>query len=187
MEPVNLLGVFPVGPENFLCALLEWEGRGRVVPVWLPPVEGAQLAARLEEWSPRRPSVHDAMAEMIANATSGAVGINIISYHSGVFVAELLLEDGTSVDLRPSDALIMAAILDVPLQAEETVLQQASMYLSANDALDYFGIESAERSRSEEPGGPESGGARDQATEDFAEFMRELGVDEDSFGEFGEA
>lgn len=186
MEAVNLLGVFPVGPENFICALLEWEGRGRVVPVWLPPVEGAQLAARLEDWSPRRPSAHDAMAELITGATSGAAGINIISFHSGVFVAELVLEDATSVDLRPSDALLMAAILDVPLQAEESVLQQASLYLSTGDALDYFGIELEERGGGADAGGRGSGEARDQATEDFAEYMRELGVDEDSFGELGE-
>lgn len=186
MEAVNLLGVFPVGPENFICALLEWEGRGRVVPVWLPPVEGAQLAARLEDWSPRRPSAHDAMAELIAAATSGAAGINLISYHNGTFVAELLLEDATSVDLRASDALLLAAILDVPLQAEEAVLQQASIYLSAADALDYFGIELEARGGEGPAGGQGSGEDRDQATQDFAEFMRELGVDEDSFGEFGE-
>lgn len=184
MEAVNLLGVFPIGPENFLCALLEWEGRGRVLPVWLPPLEGAQLAARLEDWSPRRPFAQDALADLIGSATAGVAGISITSYHNGVFISELLLDDATRVDLRTSDALILAAILDVPLEADESVLQKASLYVSPGDALDYFGVELESAAQDDGQTGGEA--EPDQAALDFAEFMRELGVDEDEFGELGD-
>lgn len=169
MVPVSLVGVYPIGPESFMCALLEWEDEGRFVPLWLPPIEGAMLAARLEEWEPRRPDAHDVLADLIGQATAGLSSIELTSYHEGMFVATLTLDGGQEIDMRPSDALLLALISDVQLEADETVLHQASIYLTAHDAQEFFGLE-----RDDDLG-------EELDAESFAEFMRELGVDEDSF------
>ena len=73
MIAVNLVGVYAIGPEEFLCALLEWEEEQRYVPVWLSLADGAALAAAIEGEARRRPSVHDAMTELITRATTGTV------------------------------------------------------------------------------------------------------------------
>lgn len=175
MVPVTLVGVYPVGPEQFLCALLEWEEERRYVPVWLPPVEGAALAARLDGWSPRRPDAHDVLGSVINQATSGVASIELSSYHQGTFIATLTLHDGTEIDMRPSDALLAASVLDVQLEADETVLQHAAMFLSAGDAQDYFGIESDDDLDADLRQALDG--------EEFAAFMRELGVGEDDDGD----
>lgn len=188
MVPVQLVGVFPVGPENFMCALLEWEEQRRFVPLWLPPIEGAMLAARLEDWAPRRPDAHEVMADIIANATTGIAGIELTNYHQGTFMATLSLEDGTEIDMRASDALLLALATDTQVEADETVLQQASMHLTARDAREVFGIDlevddnaPGEGADHLENSYPEDGGPSVDP-DAFEAMMRELGMDEDSFG-----
>lgn len=186
MVPVNLLGVFPFGPEQFLCALLEWEEKHRYVPLWLPPIEGANLAARLDDWSPKRPDAYEAMADIIAQTTPGIAGIELSSFHDGVFIATLTLEGGAEVDMRPSDALLLALVADVQLEVDESVLQQASMFISARDLREQFGIDAPEDESLFDD--TLSGAERIESVtgerepeldpEAFENFMRELGFDD---------
>lgn len=167
MTPLNLVGVYAIGPEEFLCALLEWEEEQRFVPVWLSLANGASLAAALEGEARRRPSVHDAMTELLSRATSGIDSIAITSYYQGVFISELSLVDGTRIDLRTSDALLLALASDTQIQADEAVLQQASLRLSAGVAKDLFDLElDGEVEETELEG-------------ELEEFIRELGLDGD--------
>lgn len=186
--PVNLVGVFSIGPERYLCALLEWEERHRFIPLWLPPMEGATLAARLDDWAPRRPDTHDALAGVISHATEGVSGIEITTYNNGTFFSTLSLGDGTEVDMRTSDALVLALMLDVQVEADEAVVQQCSLHLSPLDAHQYFGLDLQQ-------GGTSAGSDADAAgllaseeetridPEEFEDFMRKLGIHEDSFDE----
>ena len=173
MIPVNLVGVFAVGPEEFLCALLEWEEEQRYVPVWLSLTEGAALAAALDgDGDKRRPSAHDAMAEIISRATSGIDGVTIVSYYQGVFISELSLIDGTRIDMRTSDALLLAVATDTQIAATEQVLQHASMRIPASAAKELFDLDVEDDLVEEELPG------------EFEQFMRELGLDGDG-GEDG--
>ena len=87
MESVQLIGVFPVGPENFLCALLQRPSNGRCIPVWLPPQEGAELAGRVSGWAPNRPRPTDALADLIRQSTPGVESIELSSYVDGIMMA----------------------------------------------------------------------------------------------------
>ena len=91
MEAVNLIGVFPVGPEDFLCALLQRPTNGRCIPVWLPPMEGAELAARLDGWAPNRPRPVDAMAEIIRTSTRSRLRALPMSPHPPAATPRLML------------------------------------------------------------------------------------------------
>lgn len=180
MEAVNLVGVFPVGPENFLCALLQRETNGRCIPVWLPPLEGAELAARLDGWMPNRPRPVDAIAELIRTSTDGADTLEISSFVDGTFMATLGIYGGAEIDLRASDALLLAEELDMELGVDETVAAQASIFLSPEDARRYLqaDIEVADFSDQSDSA---SGDA--QADADFETLMRNLGVDDLDVGE----
>ncbi|MEH0146078.1 bifunctional nuclease domain-containing protein [Corynebacterium sp. Q4381] len=167
MEQLKLVGVFSVGPENFPCALLEWEEGNRFIPVWLPALQGAMLAARLSDWEPDDPDIYEVLARV---AQVG--GVEITHYYQGTFHTELSLVDGTKHSLRIADALLVAVQADVPIEADADVLHHSSLRLSARDAKDYFGLDLGSGDLE----------AEDEATLDPAEleeFMRELGLGDD--------
>lgn len=180
MEGVTLVGVFPVGPEDFLCALLQRPSNGRCIPVWLPPLEGAELAARLSGWSPRRPRPVDAMAELIRASADGAAGLELSSYVDGTFMATLTLDSGVEIDLRASDALLLAHELDMELAVDDTVAVQAAIYVSADDAKRYLQAEIEVEGLSDQSFSA-SGDA--QADADFEALMRSFGVEDADLGE----
>lgn len=180
MEAVNLIGVFPVGPEDFLCALLQRPTNGRCIPVWLPPMEGAELAMRLDGWAPNRPRPVDAIAELIRTSTNGADSLELSSYVDGTFMATLTIYGGTEIDLRASDALLLAEELDMELTVDDTVAAQASVFLSQEDAERYLQAEIEIEDFADESVSA-SGDA--QADADFEALMRSLGVDNSDLGE----
>lgn len=188
--PVSLCGVFPVGPESFLCAVLLWEERRRFLPIWLPPVGGAQVLGRIGEWEPTRPDTHNLLLDVIEQSTTGVSAIELTGYYNGVYMAQVTMEDGAEFDCRPTDALILALMLDMPIEVEEDVLNQASLWLSAEDAADYFDIEFssdyADYADFGDFNAPDSAGGDKQADLAFENLMRELGVEEKDLG-FGEA
>lgn len=174
MVPLKYYSVHAIGPENFLCALLHWEERGRIIPAWLPPIEGARLAARDAMWDPDRPDTYDLLHSVISQSTQGVASVEISSYYNGTFVATLEMEDGEEIDSRLSDALIIANMLGLPLEADESVLAQASLWISREDALEQFGVELPEPEEVE----PASASGDAQADADFESLMLSLGVDE---------
>lgn len=184
--PVSLCGVFPVGPENFLCAVLLWEERRRFLPIWLSPVGGAQLLGRIGEWEPTRPDTHNLLVDIIEQSTSGVSAIELTGYYNGVYMAQVTMEDGAEFDCRPTDALVLALMLDLTIEVEEDVLNQASLWMSAEDAADYFDIEFDEdfTDGSVAPGADQghSASGDKQADLDFENLMRELGVEEKDLG-----
>lgn len=184
--PLSLCGVFPVGPENFLCAVLLWEERRRFLPIWLSPVGGAQLLGRIGEWEPTRPDTHNLLVDIIEQSTSGVSAIELTGYYNGVYMAQVTMEDGAEFDCRPTDALVLALMLDLTIEVEEDVLNQASLWMSAEDAADYFDIEFDEdfTDGSAAPGEDQghSASGDKQADLDFENLMRELGVEEKDLG-----
>lgn len=176
--PVTLCGVYPVGPENYLCAVLLWEEKRRFIPVWLPPVGGAQLLGRISDWEPTRPDTHDLVFELIERCTPGIAAIELSNYHQGVFMAQLTMEDGSELDCRPTDALILATMADLPVEVDEAVLTQASVRLTPDEAAEYFDIQ-----LDDIPDDPSNNSASGdaKADADFQKLMREMGVEESDF------
>lgn len=178
--PVRLCGVFPIGPENFLCAVLLWEERQRFLPVWLPPVEGAQLVGRIAEWEPKRPDTHDVLVEIIEQSANGISALEISSYYNGVFMGQITMDNGTEIDCRPSDLLVIASMMDLPIEVDELVVNQASIWLSPEDAADYFDVQLDTDTQPQDH--PESTSGDAQADADFQQLMRDLGVEEGDLG-----
>ncbi|SER51736.1 bifunctional nuclease family protein [Corynebacterium cystitidis] len=176
MVPLDFYGVHTIGPENFVCVLLHSRERDRIVPVWISPVEGARLAARQAEWEPDRPDTFDVLTSVITQCTSGATAVEINSYYEGIFVASLLMQDGEDIDCRVSDAVMIAQILNLPIAADETVVAQAGMWISHEDALEHFGVELPDPPTDDSLLGSSASGDT-SADEEFADMMRKMGVD----------
>ncbi len=90
--------------------------------------------------------------------------------------------------MRTSDALVLALMLDVQVEADETVVQQCSLHLSPLDAHQYFGLDlqqagTSAGSDADETGFVATGEETRIDPEEFEDFMRKLGIHEDFFDE----
>ena len=179
-------GIHQVGPEDDVCALLRWPEENRLIPVWISPIEGMQLAAVLDGHQPNRPTSHDLISEVL-EGTGGVEAIEIANYHQGTFMVDIKAPNGEVYDSRLSDALAVSEYFNVPISAEADLLAQVSVYASDADVKEYFDLEistpgaadDVQTSENSESSTSASGNA--QADADFEAMMRSLGMDEKDF------
>lgn len=179
-------GIHQVGPEDDVCALLRWPEENRLIPVWISPIEGMQLAAALDGHQPNRPTSHDLISEVL-EGTGGVEAIEIANYHQGTFMVDIKAPNGEVYDSRLSDALAVSEYFNVPISAEADLLAQVSVYASDADVKEYFDLEistpgaadDVQTSENSESSTSASGNA--QADADFEAMMRSLGMDEKDF------
>lgn len=174
---VEYLGVHFVGPEGDACLILRDPHDSRVLPIWVGPDVATTCAARDSGMSPRRPNSYDLLASVLLRR-GGVREVRIESYYEGVFIATIVANDEEMFDARPSDAIQLAGILDVPLLVDEDVYTQASVRISPNDAQEYLGIDLP----AADQGSPE----HEIADEDFQAILAEMGVTEDDIDLGGE-
>ena len=173
-------GIHQVGPEDDVCALLRWPEENRLIPVWISPIEGMQLAAVLDGHQPNRPTSHDLICEVL-EGTGGVDAIEIANYHQGTFMVDIKAPNGEVYDSRLSDALAVSEYFNVPISAEADLLAQVSVYASDADVKEYFDLEistpgtgdDVQTRENNDSSTSASGNA--QADADFEAMMRSLG------------
>ena len=179
-------GIHQVGPEDDVCALLRWPEENRLIPVWISPIEGMQLAAALDGHQPNRPTSHDLICEVL-EGSGGVEAIEIANYHQGTFMVDIKAPNGEVYDSRLSDALAVSAYFNVPISAEADLLAQVSVYASDADVKEYFDLEISTpgagddvRTRENNDSSTSASGNA-QADADFEAMMRSLGMEEKDF------
>ena len=179
-------GIHQVGPEDDVCALLRWPEENRLIPVWISPIEGMQLAAVLDGHQPNRPTSHDLICEVL-EGTGGVEAIEIANYHQGTFMVDIKAPNGEVYDSRLSDALAVSAYFNVPISAEADLLAQVSVYASDADVKEYFDLEISTSGTGDDVQTREnndsstSASGNAQADADFEAMMRSLGMEEKDF------
>ncbi|MDK4229860.1 bifunctional nuclease family protein [Corynebacterium tuberculostearicum] len=179
-------GIHQVGPEDDVCALLRWPEENRLIPVWISPIEGMQLAAVLDGHQPNRPTSHDLICEVL-EGTGGVEAIEIANYHQGTFMVDIKAPNGEVYDSRLSDALAVSAYFNVPISAEAELLAQVSVYASDADVKEYFDLEISTPGAGDDVQTREnkdsltSASGNAQADADFEAMMRSLGMEEKDF------
>ena len=179
-------GIHQVGPEDDVCAVLRWPEENRLIPVWISPIEGMQLAAVLDGHQPNRPTSHDLICEVL-EGTGGVEAIEIANYHQGTFMVDIKAPNGEVYDSRLSDALAVSAFFNVTISAEADLLAQVSVYASDADVKEYFDLEistpgtgdDVQTRENNDSSTSASGNA--QADADFEAMMRSLGMEEKDF------
>jgi len=104
----------------------------RYLPIWIGPAEADAIAVKLQGVTVPRPLTHDLLRTVIDALGATVNSIIISDLKSDTFYAKILLNvDGgqMEVDSRPSDALALAVRVEVPIYAEETVLDKAGILL----------------------------------------------------------
>lgn len=179
-------GIHQVGPEDDVCAVLRWPEENRLIPVWISPIEGMQLAAALDGHQPNRPTSHDLICEVL-EGTGGVEAIEIANYHQGTFMVDIKAPNGEVYDSRLSDALAVSEYFHVPISAEAGLLAQVSVYASDADVKEYFDLEISAPAAgdnlpaSENNDSSTSASGNAQADADFEAMMRSLGMEEKDF------
>jgi hypothetical protein len=112
--------------------ILKEKEADRYLPIWIGPAEADAIAVRLQEVSVARPLTHDLLCSAIdaLGARVNCIVVNDLS--NDTFYARIVLDvDGKSleIDSRPSDAIALAVRVQVPIYAEEAVLEKAGVML----------------------------------------------------------
>ncbi|MEQ4206855.1 bifunctional nuclease domain-containing protein [Actinopolymorpha sp. B9G3] len=118
-------------PDRHIVLLTEVDGQ-RQLPIWIGRAEAAALALSLEDVELPRPTAYQFAAALV-DATGGRLREVRITQLTEkdfatykVFYAQAVLEGGVTVDARPSDALNLALVTDVPIHVDPAVLDAAA-------------------------------------------------------------
>jgi len=104
----------------------------RYLPIWIGPAEADAIAVKLQGVNVPRPLTHDLMSSVIDSLGATIDSIIVCDLKSDTFYAKIILNvDGgqIEVDSRPSDALALAVRAEVPIYADEAVLDKAGILL----------------------------------------------------------
>lgn len=104
----------------------------RYLPIWIGPAEADAIAVKLQGATVPRPLTHDLLCSIIDTLGANINSIIVSDLKNDTFYAKIMLTvDGEQieVDSRPSDALALAVRAEVPIYAEELVLDKAGILL----------------------------------------------------------
>ena len=148
----------------------------RYLPIWIGPAEADAIAVKLQDVSVPRPLTHDLLCSVIDNLGATVNSIVVNDLKSDTFYAKIILNiDGgqMEIDSRPSDALALAVRAEVPIFAEEVVLDKAGILLDK------------ETGKPMPPEGETGGGEGRQVSDEelrrmsaFTDFINTLDLDE---------
>lgn len=102
----------------------------RYLPIWIGLYEAEAITIALQEIEVARPQTHDLLKTIIQSLNGRVIQVEVISLSEDIFYGNIVLEvDGKQrkIDCRPSDALALAARLQVPIMVSQDVMNQAGI------------------------------------------------------------
>ena len=106
----------------------------RYLPIWIGPAEADAIAVKLQGATVPRPLTHDLLRSVIDSLGAAIEYILVNDLKSDTFYAKIILSvDGEQIEIdsRPSDALALAVRADVPVYADEAVLDKAGIMMDS--------------------------------------------------------
>jgi bifunctional DNase/RNase len=123
--------------------ILKEKDSDRYLPIWIGPAEADAIAVRLQDVQVARPLTHDLLRGVIDQLGARIEHILVNDLANDTFFAKIVLQvDGRSMDIdsRPSDAIALAVRAQVPIYADESVLEKAGVRLDEETgAIDGMG------------------------------------------------
>jgi hypothetical protein len=136
MIKLSLVGVRVELPANQPIVLLKEEEGDRFLPIWIGAFEATAIAFALQGVETARPMTHDLFKNVLEDFKVSIERVLINDLIDGTFYAEITMQRNDStllVSARPSDAIALAVRMDVPIYAEEKVLDEASILVEATE------------------------------------------------------
>ena len=144
--PVQIWRIYPypdvTPPETFLVVLKGEEGK--FVPISIGCPEGQYLVMAMQQVSFPRPLTHNLMQNLLGKVKGTVHQLVIHTLKDETFHAYLLIQTEDEVfylDCRPSDGMILATLMSVPIFMSPEVMEEAGRELSSMLNLNELGDE----------------------------------------------
>ncbi len=132
MKPMTVDSI-RVSPMNYQrVVILRENDSDRYLPIWIGPAEADAIAVKLQDLSVPRPLTHDLLREVIDKLGGSIKHILVNDLQNDTFYATITIDvNGAEedIDCRPSDAVALAVRAQVPIYANESVLDKAGIQL----------------------------------------------------------
>jgi bifunctional DNase/RNase len=112
--------------------ILKEKDADRYLPIWIGPAEADSIAVKLQDVAVPRPLTHDLLRSVIDALGATVNSIIVCDLKNDTFYAKInLVVDGKNmeIDSRPSDAIALAVRVQVPIYADEAVMDKAGILL----------------------------------------------------------
>jgi hypothetical protein len=135
---LSLIGVRVEVPTNQPIVLLREESGTRFLPIFIGSPEATAIVYALQGLDTPRPMTHDLFKTVLDDMQVTLERVEITELQNGTFFAEIELDragNKTRISSRPSDAIALAVRYgaDVPIFADETVLDEAGVLFEADE------------------------------------------------------
>jgi bifunctional DNase/RNase len=144
--PVQIWRIYPypdvTPPETFLVVLKGEEGK--FVPISIGCPEGQYLVMAMQQVSLPRPLTHNLVQNLLGKVKGKVHQLVIHTLKDETFHAYLLIQAQDEVfylDCRPSDGMILATLMSVPIFMSPEVMEEAGRELSSMLNLNDLGEE----------------------------------------------
>ncbi len=122
-----------VSMQNYnRVVILKEKESDRYLLIWIGPSEAEAIAMRLGDVQPPRPQTHDLMGTIIDSLGAQVEHVVVNDLNNDTFYARIVLESNgqrVEIDSRTSDAIALAVRSQVPIFADESVLERAGIQL----------------------------------------------------------
>ncbi len=112
--------------------ILKEKDADRYLPIWIGPAEADAITVRLQEVSVARPLTHDLLRDVMDKLGAQVDCVVVNDLTDDTFYARILVNfngERLEIDSRPSDAIALAVRVQVPIFAEDSVLEKAGVVL----------------------------------------------------------
>lgn len=165
--------------------ILKEKDSDRYLPIWIGPSEADAIAVKLQNVDVPRPLTHDLLGQVISDLGGTVDHILISGLDHDTYFAKIMLTVGgrsITIDSRPSDALALAVRVDVPIFAEDEVMEKAGVHLDKETGKAVVG--DALQEASERSGSPVAEGEI-KSMSAFTDFIDSLDLSDFEEGEEG--
>jgi RNA polymerase sigma factor (sigma-70 family) len=137
MVKVTIADVIKVEPKegqkplfyNYVIILYDKAGR-RLLPIWVGQPEGEAITIGLTDFIMPRPLTHHFYSSLLQGINARVEEVCVVALKINTFYAVVKMRCGQKtceVDARPSDAMTLAVLNDVPIFVAEEVLETAGL------------------------------------------------------------
>lgn len=112
--------------------ILKEKDADRYLPIWIGPAEADAITVRLQEVTVARPLTHDLLRDVLDKLGAEVHSVVVNDLADDTFYARIMLQvngERLEIDSRPSDAIALAVRAQVPIYAEDSVLERAGVQL----------------------------------------------------------
>ena len=157
--------------------ILKEKDSDRYLPIWIGPAEADAIAVRLQDISVPRPLTHDLLRSVIDQLGANISHIHISDLQNDTFYAKIIIKANgkdVEIDSRPSDAIALAVRAQVPIYAEELVMEKAGIQLDKETGKPIAREEAADGEGTSEPVTEEE----QRRMSAFTDFINSLDLDD---------